>query len=223
MSRARIILTSKRANIGCGATPTIGWLNFDNSLTVRLAQYPRLISFLNKAGLVDDSSVKFAAVARQVGIVWADAKKGLPVASESLEVIYSSHMLEHLDCDEAAEFLRGVYRALRPGGILRIAVPDLRRMIEAYLIDRDADHFFQSLNIRAHSIRTLKQRVRFLFTGDRDHRWMYDHASLVRLLLRSGFIEAQVMPPGKTIISDPAPLNLSERVEESLYVEALKR
>ena len=171
---------------------------------------------------MDDSSIKFAAVVREVGIIWVDAKKGLPVASESLEVIYSSHMLEHLDCDEAAEFLRGVYNAFRPGGILRVAVPDLRRIIEEYLIDRDADHFFGSLNIRAHSIRTLQQKVRFLFTGDRDHRWMYDHASLVRLLLRSGFIDAQVMPPGKTIIPDPGPLNLSERVDESLYVEARK-
>ena len=27
----------KRINIGCGSSPTAGWNNFDNSLSVRLA------------------------------------------------------------------------------------------------------------------------------------------------------------------------------------------
>lgn len=44
----------------------------------------------------------------------------------SIEEIYASHVLEHLDYkSEAEQALREWHRALQPGGVLRISVPDL--------------------------------------------------------------------------------------------------
>ncbi|HEY6786858.1 MAG TPA: hypothetical protein VI365_06065 [Trebonia sp.] len=28
-----------KVNVGCGATPTPGWVNFDNSMSIRMARY----------------------------------------------------------------------------------------------------------------------------------------------------------------------------------------
>jgi len=50
---------------------------------------------------------------------------------------------------------------------------------------------------------------------------MYDGKSMVRLLTKAGFRDPQILPPGSTLIKDPGSLNLWERKEESVYIEAL--
>jgi len=48
------------------------------------------------------------------------------------DLIYSSHFLEYFNRDEAEEMLKFWYRVLKPGGIVRIAVPDFDALIYAY-------------------------------------------------------------------------------------------
>lgn len=209
-----------RANVGCGDTPTEGWWNFDSSLSIRFARPKLIMSALNRVRLASDKSLRLAGIARAKGINWANACKRIPVPNESLEVVYSSHLIEHLDISETEVFLSEIHRVLRPGGIIRLVVPDLRRRAEKYMADGDADRFMESLNMREYSVRTLSATLRMLILGDKEHRWMYDSRSLVRLLQRSGFEDAREMAPGETMIPDPGALNLHEREEESTYVEA---
>ncbi len=66
---------------------------------------------------------------------------GLPLADGQCQYVYSSHLLEHLYApDETTALLREVHRVLRPGGVARIVVPDMQRVLRAYL-DEDADIF----------------------------------------------------------------------------------
>lgn len=58
---------------------------------------------------------------------------GLPFRNDSLEVIYSSHVLEHLREEEAIRLLQECFRTLKKGGILRIVIPDLEDIIDEYL------------------------------------------------------------------------------------------
>lgn len=211
---------STQINIGCGSTPTAGWLNFDNSFTVRLARFPSFLRLLYHLKLASEASLNSAPVIIQRKIVWAEATKRLPLADESVAVVYSSHMLEHLDREGASLFLAEVRRVLAPNGIIRLAVPDLRRRVLHYLEYGDADKFMESLNMRPHNLRTFPNKVRMLIVGDRDHRWMYDAKSLCKLLDANGFCEAVEVPPGVTRIENPGELNLRERAEESIYVEA---
>jgi predicted SAM-dependent methyltransferase len=48
------------------------------------------------------------------------------IADESYEAIFASHVLEHLYCHEVAMALSELFRILKPGGVLDIAVPDLQ-------------------------------------------------------------------------------------------------
>jgi len=172
--------------------------------------------------LASHDSILFGETARAKEVRWANACKRIPVSDESLEVVYSSHLLEHLDSHETERFLREIHRSLEPGGIIRLAVPDLKRRIESYMRTGDADAFMRSLNIRAHNARDLRDKIRLLFLGDRAHRWMYDAASLKELLARFHFTEAREMRPGETTIPDSGSLDLREREQESIYVEARK-
>ena len=210
-----------RINIGCGATPTPGWINLDNSLTVRVAKVPALPELLNRLHVIGPEQLKFARVVRQHGVRWADAVRRIPLPDCSAEVVYSSHMIEHLDpVTEVPRFLREVRRVLIPGGTLRLAAPDLKRLVRRYVAAGDADEFMASLHMADGTPRGVVALGRFLIAGVRNHRWMYDAASLIRLLERHGFRHAKELPPGQTTIPDPGPLNLREREHESLYMEA---
>lgn len=206
-----------RVNIGCGGTPTPGYRNFDNSPSVRLARTPVIRRMIPKLGLLRPAQRDYFSRAHE--IEFGDVVKGLPLPAGSCDVIYSSHTLEHLDRWEADRFCEEALRVLKPGGVLRVAVPDLRRMAERYLAGGDADEFVASTLLSVEKPRSLRQRLTLLTVGFRGHHWMYDGSSLVRLLLRHGFVDPVSLEPGSTTIADPGQLDLFERSDESIYVE----
>src|SRR5438270_3912932 len=91
-------------NLGCGARTHPQWVNIDYSPTARLASVPVVRNFLKP--LPD-------------GYRNWDLRKGIPFDSASVDAIYSSHVLEHLEREAARGFLRETARVLRPGGIVR--------------------------------------------------------------------------------------------------------
>lgn len=209
-----------RINVGCGSTPTNGWLNFDGSPSVRLAKHPLLTNVLDRLRFLRDENKRFIAFCRCSDICWANARS-LPVPTGSADVLYSSHMLEHLDQREALQFLMEARRVLKNEGIIRLAVPDLFRMIADYGTDRDADRLVSRTQLAHARPKTFSQKLRWLFVADRSHhRWMYDSNSLALLLARAGFSHIVVQLAGTTMIPNPGDLNLHEREDESLYVEA---
>jgi predicted SAM-dependent methyltransferase len=211
-----------RINIGCGETPTRGWLNFDNSASLKLSSYPMLSRILRKVKLVNDSQWERITFCRENTIIWANAAEKIPLPSSSVEVLYSSHMLEHLDRIEAKHFLGEARRVLAPEGIIRLAVPDIKRIIEKYAADGDADAFVDTTYMCVPRPRTVSSRIAMLLVGTRHHQWMYDGVSLCKLLTESGFAGAQCLDPGRTKIANHEPLDLCERRDESVYVEATK-
>lgn len=120
---------SVRVNIGCGRTPTEGWTNCDNSWSVRLAAAPpSAVRLLARLGVVGPVQLAFIEESRKARIRHVDATRGLDFADSSVDALYTSHMLEHLDEVEARDFLRDAYRVLRPGGVLRVVVPDIQEI-----------------------------------------------------------------------------------------------
>ena len=211
-----------RINVGCGQTPTNGWRNFDNSFSLRLSKIPLLPDVLHRLRFLERSRHQFVRFAREHQIEYGDATKGLPLTQGSCEVVYSSHMLEHLDRNGADKFLKEAYRVLCPNGIIRIAVPDIRKHIGQYNDTGDADAFVASTHMCVPRPESLPQKIRSLLVGARHHQWMYDGNSLSRLLGKHGFIDAEIMPAGRTGITEPGSLDLQERSSESVYVEARK-
>lgn len=169
--------------------------------------------------MLNAKQYEFIQFASTNGIEYGNAKKRLPLPAGSVDVFYCCHMLEHFDRKEAAKFLEEVKRLLRPGGILRIAVPDIRQRVSQYLEDKDADEFIERTQLAQEIPASFLKRIYFFYFLSPDHRWMYDGDSLCRLLSRNGFVNASVIQPGETRIPHPEPLNLFERAGDSVYVE----
>jgi SAM-dependent methyltransferase len=213
---------STRLNIGCGMAPTEGWTNYDNSPAVRIAGWPGAVPALRALRLIDGGNATFAAFCRRHGIRHANAVAHIPHASGSVDAIYSSHMIEHLDRREARRFLAECRRVLKPGGILRLVVPDVRVTINDYMTKGNADVFVEHLQLAIDKPQGLREQVRMLLTGDRNHRWLYDGPSIGKLLGDAGFENVEVLPPGRTGIADPGKLDLFERAGESAYAEGMQ-
>jgi predicted SAM-dependent methyltransferase len=76
-------------------------------------------------------NVDFHANAPEV--IACDLSQGLPFPDADFDVVYHSHVLEHFPRQQGLGFLRECWRVLKPGGLLRCAVPDLEAMARLYL------------------------------------------------------------------------------------------
>jgi SAM-dependent methyltransferase len=107
-----------------------------------------------------------------------DARK-LPYADGTVDVVYSSHLLEHFDYnDEVPAVLAEWVRVLRPGGLLRISVPDVdkfckeRNEINSFIYDRMFLGGHKDANDRHGSVfdaKKLKQIMGMAGIGNIEH------------------------------------------------------
>src|SRR5215472_10672760 len=67
----------------------------------------------------------------------ADIRRGLPLADESMDYAVSIHALPELTFTQQVPALQELLRVLKPKGALRLALPDLRRGIDAYQAGND--------------------------------------------------------------------------------------
>ena len=56
----------------------------------------------------------------------------LPYEDNSVDLIYASHIIEYFDREEVVDTLSEWIRVLKPGGVLRLAVPDFEAMVGLY-------------------------------------------------------------------------------------------
>jgi predicted SAM-dependent methyltransferase len=211
-----------KVNIGCGSSPTEGWINFDNTPAIKLAHSPFKFWILKLFGLLNPSQLENVEWNKENKILFADATNRIPLSDSSAECIYSSHMFEHLCRDGAKLFLKDALRVLDNGGVLRVSVPDLQHFINNYIAKKDANEFMSKMHVSAPPLNSLRQKLLLFFVGYRHHQWMYDGVSLSKLMLESGFKDVIVQNAGETCIKNFIGLNLFEREEESVYVEAIK-
>ena len=80
-------------NIGCGRTPTEGWLNMDNSPAIKLANSPLKYQIAKIFKLLNPSQIENIEWNKANSIQFADATKTLPLKDSSVAFIYTSHML----------------------------------------------------------------------------------------------------------------------------------
>lgn len=223
---------SIKLNVGCGLDTAPGYENLDNSLSLDIQRnlFLRAIAKIIERISGQRLYTRFPEDVRK----W-DLTRGLPYVSGSVEVVCSSHTLEHLPREEAEAFLHESYRALAPGGVLRLAVPDLERKARDYLklieragtgeqVPSPADEFMRSTLLGVESRLRLRTPVgiyRALFARH-VHQWMWDAPSLIALIQEAGFREVHQRGFHESRILEVGLLDLESRKKDSFYVEARK-
>lgn len=123
---------------------------------------------------------------------------GLPFEIGSVRVIYAAHVLEHLYYpEEALGFLRECRRVLRPGGRLRVVVPDIEQCLRAYCAN-DREFFEERRKVWKDwppGRTPLEDFLAYAGAGPRpgdfleSHKYGYDFLTLERALKQAGFLK----------------------------------
>ena len=217
-------------NIGCGQSPTKGFINYDKSLSVRLSKFPLIfIKILYKLKIIAQQHFEYINFLKKNNILYCDARVKIPLEDSSVSNVYSSHCLEHLSFKDADKFLSECYRVLKPNGGIRLVVPNLRLIIEDYNDKKNADAFFNSLEVfqddHIKDFGNIQFFIRKILNDGISHKHMYDEDSLINKLTFNKFRNPKVVSSKETTLNNIGELNLSERsdnISQSLYVEAFK-
>jgi len=171
-----MVVLPRKLHLGAFDQVHAGWVNTDITPHLLVARVPALPWLLHRAGVIDASRYRAHRAGVFRSMRYLDVSRRFRFPDASFECVFASHVLEHLHPDVAERCLREVHRVLVPGGIARVAVPDLDLMVAEY-DSEDPDRFlwgiYQGRGERA------KRAVR--------HWWHYNARSLEALLRRVGF------------------------------------
>ena len=210
-----------KLHLGCGDKIYSDFINCDNSTSLKLSKFISAAKLLYFLGIINNDQLRFIKFCKKNDIQYCDVTKKLPYNDMSVDVIYTSHVLEHLSSDQCDFFLAEAFRVLKPGGTLRTCLPDLEYHILSYLEHKDADRFVNEI-MMAKPLKSIASKISVIFLGHRHHQWMYDAESFIKKVSAIGFEHVYKVETGLTKNTGFNSLDLAERHEISFYVEATK-
>jgi predicted SAM-dependent methyltransferase len=204
------LLKFSRMHLGCGTIIADDFINVD-------CAFSELKEALDEGCLysIDGKPNTF--------ILKHDLKNGIPSEPKSLDVIYHSHFLEHLSREESLIFLKNCEQNLKPGGHMRVVVPDLELWCQNY-IGRKLEFFDWYKSAYLGKDNPMYKTTASIFTGmlyNWGHKMAYDFEALESLLKDCGFTNIRKSTWGHSSkIPDIDKIeNSNPREFESLLVE----
>jgi predicted SAM-dependent methyltransferase len=213
---------SECLNVGCGLSVGRSWLNVDGSYSLRLSRLPGVGTAIRRICRFPDWPGP---------VVYGNIVKGLRIPPSSCQLIYASHVLEHLSLQDFTVALANVYSYLRPGGYLRCIVPDLEAYTRQYLDQLssadtstvvEANSYFMTrtnlgVETRSSVISTIRESL-----GHSRHQWMWDRPSLEKALRQVGFDDIRFRHYGEWVDERFREVEAEGRHVDSICVEARK-
>jgi predicted SAM-dependent methyltransferase len=146
-----------------------------------------------------------------------DIRDGLPLDDGSVDCIAAIHVLQDLPYADIAAALRELRRVLRPGGVLRLGLPDLDKAIDAYW-HNDRCYFY----VPDSDARSVAAKLVTQITWYGSVRTPMNYDFVREWLLNAGFRDVRACPFGVTRSRFLELASLDNRPRESLFVEAIK-
>jgi predicted SAM-dependent methyltransferase len=146
-----------------------------------------------------------------------DIRRGLPIDADSMDYIVSIHALPEVPYGDLLPVLRELRRVLKPGGVLRLALPDLDKGIRAYQ-NNERDYFLvPDEDARSIGAKFITQMIWYGYS-----RTLFNHDFIEELLRKAGFSRVDRCEFRRTRSGHAGIVELDNRERESLFVEAVK-
>ncbi len=215
-----------KLNLGCGSVRPEGWINTDSSLNANIQKIPfigkRIARIFNP---VSYSSNNFE---------YMNLNKRWNYEDNSVDIVYASHLFEHLTLKSADLFIKEAYRCLKPNGVIRIIVPDLYKIAKKYIneyesgIENTTEFIMWAINMHREgqygNPGFFKKMILEMQGYPHQHKYMYDEKSLTKIFTRVGYQNIHSLQYGDSMFVDS--IKDVEGTKESylsIYIEATKK
>src|SRR5262249_10215856 len=135
-------------------------------------------------------------VGHEADLAW-NLRRPLPFPDGSVDAIFHEHVLEHFPADHGLLLLEECHRLLRPGGVLRVGVPDAGVYARSY-VDGGSGVIEELRPGRPTPMLAFEEI--FYHHG---HKAMYDAETLALFLSAAGFGDVSARGFGESAISPP--------------------
>jgi predicted SAM-dependent methyltransferase len=117
-----------------------------------------------------------------------------PVAGNTVDAIWSSHNLEHLQRHEVPQALAEFIRVLKPNGLLLLTLPDLQQVAQLVVEDRLEDQAYHSSSGPITPLDMIFGHTASLAHGNpfMAHRTGFTARTLNKALVEAGFVEVSL-------------------------------
>lgn len=153
---------------------------------------------------------------------YLDATQPWPVEPGSVDLIFADNMIEHVPLALAREVLQHAHAALRPGGTIRLATPDVEAAARLYL-GEDEEKAAAVLAMHRHYGRVAEHPADILRVPFAEHGhhvgYLYDEASLGAELKRAGFHAVRRCETGES--TTPGLQGLENRTDAESLVQMI--
>lgn len=184
-----------------------GWVNTDITPHMWIGKVPGLAWLMFKAGRMTQERYAQHRDGVFSRLQYLDLTKKLPYADNSIEAIFSSHVFEHLFIDEVERLVGECNRVLKPGGVVRVVVPDLEKIVKLYDVNDPRDFLYSIYEVATRS--AVKNSHHCGFTG----------AFISKLFQEAGFSKCSVVGYG---LGECPELDKLDNRPDSLFFEAIK-
>lgn len=98
-------------------------------------------------------------------VIASNLLSGIPFGDNYFDLVYHSHVLEHFSKDDGIKLIQECYRVLKPGGIIRIAIPNVESIVREYIsiidkLSKDIDNQILQENYEWIMLEMYDQTVR---------------------------------------------------------------
>ncbi len=146
-----------------------------------------------------------------------DIRDGLPLETDSIDYAVSIHALPEIPYPELVPALVELRRVLKPGGVLRLSLPDLDKAIAAYQRG-DRSYFL----IPDEEVSSMGGKMIVQLTWYGYSRSLFTTDFVEELLSKAGFGRVDRVAYQVTNSAIPGITELDNRERESLFVEGTK-
>jgi predicted SAM-dependent methyltransferase len=121
-----------------------------------------------------------------------------PVSANTIDAVWSSHNLEHLQRHEVPLALGEFIRVLKPRGLLLLTLPDLQQVAQLVVDDKLEDLAYQSPSGPVTPLDMIFGHTASLARGNRymAHRTGFTARTLHQALVEAGFVEVRLRVGG---------------------------
>lgn len=133
-------------------------------------------------------------------VTYLDAARPFPLPTGAFDFIFCEHFIEHIERKDAANCLSETFRCLRPGGVLRVATPDLERYAELFskVLVEDQRRFLELGSAFYRWERPSPCLALNHLVYNWGHRFLYTPEELSHALRVAGFADLEFVSVGQS-------------------------